>query len=107
MLELGRGVILGYLINDRSNISELAASYPEHAEDYDKLRNEVNDPLIDIEDSRSQIARLNRRIEVIRELDNCIESIQRLPRHERFLLGPTPKELMKQAEAGAIISQRH
>ncbi|PTB38641.1 hypothetical protein M441DRAFT_145867 [Trichoderma asperellum CBS 433.97] len=103
LLELGRGVILGYLIDDRSDISELAASYAEQAEDYDKLRNEVNAPLIDTEDSRSRIARVNRRIEVIRELDNCIESIRRLPGHERFLLGPTPEDLMKQAEAGVII----
>jgi hypothetical protein len=38
MPELGRGLILGYQINNRSDILELATSYPEHAEDYDKFR---------------------------------------------------------------------
>jgi hypothetical protein len=95
MLELGREVILGHLINDIGDILELMTSYLRNAGDHDKTRNEVNAPLIDIENSRSRIARESRRMEVIRELDNYIESIQQLLRHERFLLGPSPGELMK------------
>lgn len=44
-LELGRGVIMGLSIDDRTNISSLERSYPEKAATYDRLRNEVNAPM--------------------------------------------------------------
>lgn len=51
VLELGRGVIMGLLIDDRSDISKLENSYPEQAASYEWLRTKINTPVHDTEDS--------------------------------------------------------
>ncbi|CZR68228.1 uncharacterized protein PAC_18127 [Phialocephala subalpina] len=46
---------------------------------------------------------MNRRIAAVRELDDCVYNIRQLPRHNRFLLGPTSEELKKLAAEGSIV----
>jgi hypothetical protein len=86
LLELGRGVIMGLLIDDRSDISRLERSHPEKAVIYDRLRNEVNAPVHEIEDLNLRQGRMTRHLEAVNELDDCIRSIRQLPEHQRFLL---------------------
>ncbi|KAL9595915.1 MAG: hypothetical protein Q9179_004797, partial [Wetmoreana sp. 5 TL-2023] len=102
LVELGRGVIMGLLIDDRSNISRLEESYPEKATMYDRLRNEVNAPMHETEDLKMRTNRMTRHRKAVTELDECIQSIRRLPGHQRFLLGPTLDELKGWATEGPI-----
>ena len=43
--------LLWVLIDDRSDISKLKRSYPEKAATYDRLRNEMNTPMHEVERS--------------------------------------------------------
>ncbi|KAL2169484.1 hypothetical protein VTG60DRAFT_6028 [Thermothelomyces hinnuleus] len=45
LLELGRGLILGLLIEDRNDVSGLAATHPEHAARFERLRDAVSRPV--------------------------------------------------------------
>jgi thioester reductase-like protein len=57
-LEKGRAVILGQLVDSRSDVSHLAQEYPEIARRYEELRDEVNTPLVGLEqDAQRQQAR--------------------------------------------------
>jgi CHAT domain-containing protein len=103
LLELSRGTIIGLLMDDRSDISTLQISYPEKAAAYDRLRNEVNTPSLEAEDSELRRLRTMRHLEAVKELDECIQSIRDLPEHQRFLLGPTQEELVSCASKGPIV----
>ena len=103
LLELGRGVIISLLMDDRSDISKLESSFPEEAATYDRLRNEVNAPVSEVADLALRSIRMTRRLEAVKELDERIHSIRELPGHRRFLLGPTLEELKSWASEGPIV----
>jgi tetratricopeptide (TPR) repeat protein len=103
LLELGRGVIMGMLIDDRSDISTLKRSQSEKAATYDRLRNEVNAPIHEIEVSDLRQNRMTRHLQAVKDLDECILDIRELPEHRRFLLGPTAEELKERASEGPIV----
>ncbi|EXL39660.1 hypothetical protein FOCG_17747 [Fusarium oxysporum f. sp. radicis-lycopersici 26381] len=48
-LEKGRAIILGQLIDSRSDVSHLAQEYPKNARRYEELRDEVNTPSVGLE----------------------------------------------------------
>ncbi|KAJ5711932.1 hypothetical protein N7488_006088 [Penicillium malachiteum] len=101
--ELCCGVIIGQLMEDRSEISNLAQSYPEAATEYDRLRNEVNTTTPDLEGDDFRLTRTQKLLEAVTKLEECIRSIRALPGLERFLLGPSLSELMHHAAEGPII----
>jgi tetratricopeptide (TPR) repeat protein len=103
LLELGRGVIMGMLIDDRSDISTLKRLQPEKAATYDRLRNEVNAPIHEIEVSDLRQNRITRHLQAVKDLDECILDIRELPEHRRFLLGLTAEELKERASEGPIV----
>ena len=103
LVELGRGVIMGLLIDDRSDISKLEWSHPEKAAAYDQLRSEVSAPMHEMENLNMRRSRMTRHGEAVKELDECIHSIRQLPGHQRFLLGPTLDELKGWASEGPIV----
>ena len=103
LVELGRGVIMGLLIDDRSDISKLEWSHPEKAAAYDQLRSEVSAPMHEMENLNMRRSRMIRHGEAVKELDECIHSIRQLPGHQRFLLGPTLDELKGWASEGPIV----
>jgi CHAT domain-containing protein len=102
-LELGRGMILGYLIDSRSDLSQLAAAWPEHAYQYDRLRLEINAPISSggSEDIHSRL--LRRRRKAFAQLEDCLRSIRQLLGFDRFLLGPTSNDLKRCATEGPIV----
>jgi CHAT domain len=103
VLEMGRGAILGLMIEDRSDISELSAGYPEHAASFNKLREEVRQPVrVGVEVS-SQHELLFRRDRLAQELNQCLRAIRNLPGQERFLRGPTARQLQEYAVDGPIV----
>ena len=100
-LELGRAVILGQLMDDRSDISELKQHYPQYASTYESLRVEMIEPL-----RHSDLATVHppiRRQAAVRELESCIEGIRRLPNFDRFQAGQTTEEILHCAKEGEIV----
>jgi hypothetical protein len=103
LLELGRGVIMGLLLDDRSDISALRSSHPEKAATYERLRSEVNISVQKFEDEHQRQGQLIRHLDAVKELGGCIHEIRQLPEHRRFLLGPTPEQLKSWASEGPIV----
>ncbi|KAJ5614668.1 hypothetical protein N7528_008322 [Penicillium herquei] len=101
--ELCRGVIIHQLMDDRSEISILAQSYPEKATAYDRLRIEVNATTPDLEGDDFRLMRTQKLLEAVTKLDECISDIRALPGFEQFLLGPSLSELKHHAAEGPII----
>jgi tetratricopeptide (TPR) repeat protein len=101
-LEKGRAVILSQLIDSRSDVSHLAQNHPEIARRYEELRDEVNTPLVGLEqDALKEQGR--RRRQAALDLDACIGEIRNIMGYERFLLGQTIAEMQECAAGGSIL----
>lgn len=101
-LEFGRGLILGYLIDGRSDLSELRKDHPSLARSYEALRwralKQINTPYSAI---RRQL--LEERREALRELEHLEEQIRKEDGFDRFLLPPRAESLKKSAAEGPIV----
>ncbi|KAE8444532.1 hypothetical protein EG329_014456 [Mollisiaceae sp. DMI_Dod_QoI] len=127
-LEFGRGIILGYTIDDRGDLLALRRDHPDLARRYEGLRYQVDGN--EIEDYRTaalpaDIARewsegtlgqlaSEWRDEIARELGNergealagistCVDNIRQLPGYERFQMSQEMDELKRQATEGPIL----
>lgn len=109
LLELGRGVISGLLLEMRTGISDLREQYPELAQEFESLRNELDSPTggttasIPNENTHLLANRINRRHEANRKLDEHVKKIRDQPEFERFLLPLTAGEMMTAAKSGPIV----
>ncbi|RFU82153.1 tpr [Trichoderma arundinaceum] len=103
LLELGRGVILGLLIEDRSDISELATAYPQQAARFESLRDDISRPPYIEGEAISRQDLVARRDHQVQQLDQLLEEIRQLPGQERFFRGPTAEELQSRAAHGPIV----
>lgn len=90
-------------MNDRSDISKLHSQYPDLASAYERLCDEVNTPLRDLDDSENWMTVSRRRRTAADELDMCIQKIRMLPGYDRFLLGQTATEMQACAREGSIV----
>lgn len=97
LLELGRGVIAGSLIEMRADISELQQKHPHLAEEHISLRGQL--------DTRKTSIRgeIDRRIVAGEMLEKNIQEIRTLPGFDRFLLAPSEDELKIAAANGPIV----
>jgi tetratricopeptide (TPR) repeat protein len=104
LLERGRGSIMSLLIDDRSDIASIKASYPEEAGAYESVRAALN---AGREQTVQQFDAVQPNtvdyLDLARELDNCIARIRKLPGSERFLMSSTPEELKSCASDGPVI----
>lgn len=107
-LELARGLIIGYFIDYRSDLSELRLKHPQFADTFHRLRaavdtpaNEIgitsNTPLFSFQQGPRQRERL------ASDLEKTTEGIRALPGFERFHLPPTSEEIIEMAAYGPII----
>jgi hypothetical protein len=103
LLERGRGVILGLLMDDRSDISELKAAHPHLCAQYESLRIEVNRPVQNITDRQTQAIAFKRRPKAVKELEDYIEDIRRLPGFGQFQKGLTAQQIKKASGDGSIV----
>lgn len=102
-LEKVRAAIIGQIIDNRSDLSDLITHHPQIASRYEELLNNVNTPLDDLEPGPYLTQALNRRREAVTALDACVEQIRTLPGQERFLLGLTIPEMQECASDGIIV----
>jgi hypothetical protein len=127
-LEFGRGLILGYTIDDRSNLLALRRDHQDLARSYDSLRYQVDAD--EIEDYRTaalpadlvnkwsegipgQLARELReeiarelgkqRREALAEIEICADKIRQLSGYEQFQMSQEIDELKRQATEGPIL----
>ncbi|KAB5581189.1 hypothetical protein GE09DRAFT_1213598 [Coniochaeta sp. 2T2.1] len=100
-LETGRAVIIGQLVDARSDVSTLAQQRPDVARRYQELRDEINAPLRPEQEAAAQMP--SRRREALSELDACIQEIRGITGFERFLLGQTAAEMQECASGGTIV----
>ncbi|KAH7191136.1 CHAT domain-containing protein [Fusarium oxysporum] len=102
-LEKGRAVIIGQLMDSRSDLFLLERQHPDLACRYQQLRGEVNTPLRQVEQGRIQAQLRTRRLEALAELDACIHEIRGTAGHERFMLGQETAEMQECAAGGSIV----
>ncbi|KAI1141531.1 hypothetical protein F5Y05DRAFT_423315 [Hypoxylon sp. FL0543] len=103
LLELGRGLIIGYIIDDLDDLSHLQSIDDSSARRYRTLKTQASMPI----DGWGPVGRerlLKERREAVYAIDACIRDIrQTVPGQERFLLGPTIEEIKSHAVEGPII----
>jgi hypothetical protein len=103
-LEEGRGVILGYLIDGRSDVLELTEKHPNEAKEFNRLRHKAS-ALISF-DTPPGIQR-----QLSLDCDKAVDDLERhltyirthLPGFDRFLLSPSSSDLRKCAADSPIV----
>lgn len=109
LIELGRGVIAGLLLEMRTDISALEKQHAKLAERFSSLRDELDSPIDQVLSLSSGEGRLYResRAKKRREAENrfyeVIKEIRAQPGFNSFLLPPTEDELKAAADLGPII----
>jgi tetratricopeptide (TPR) repeat protein len=103
ILEYGRGLIIGYLIDGHGDISEFTKSYPEKAEEFNSLRHKAFMSVDDDEPQEIRLQVVQEREEATKKLESCIQDIRQLPGQDRFLLPPSLEVLKSSASEGPIV----
>ena len=105
LLELGRGVFASSQFEIRSDISVLKTSHPDLAQEFEDIRDRLDQP--QNEKTYSNHSYVNPHYEDRRSLsqqfDNLLNSIRRLSGFDRFLLGPSRSDLIGLTDLGPII----
>ncbi|KAL2136726.1 hypothetical protein VTI74DRAFT_1767 [Chaetomium olivicolor] len=102
-LEKGRAVIIGRLVDARSDFWSLEQHHPDMARRYMQLRDEVNTPIGRLEQDAGRAQAISRRREAVAKLDACVQEIRGIAGNERFLLGQTAAEIQECAVGGTIV----
>lgn len=108
VLELGRGVIAGTVLDMHKDVSELEAKHPDLVCRFRELRAELERPRNNLlapqpEDVPFSEIGEARRHEAEEQFDDLIEDIQSRPGFEGFLRPPAIDDFIKAAERGPII----
>ncbi|KAF1997300.1 hypothetical protein P154DRAFT_524945 [Amniculicola lignicola CBS 123094] len=101
-LEFGRGLVLGYMLELRHDVSELRESNPGLADEYEILLRKASRKLESRDDSVRQML-LRERREAAKEFESCVQKIRCETFHKRFLLGPTIQEMKGASIHGPIV----
>lgn len=104
LLELGRGIIAGLLIDMRMDISDLQQKYPGLADKFSSLRDELNSPaVLPSDDSSTWELKAKQRREANERFNELITEIRACPEFHNFLLPPDRAELMAAADPDPIV----
>jgi hypothetical protein len=108
LLELGRCIIAGLLLEMRTDISLLKEQHPGLAAEFESLRDELDSPpskAAPLGDAApSWELQVNRRFKADQKFNEVITKIRKKSGFQNFLLPPTSHELMAAADQGAIIT---
>lgn len=121
LLELSRGIIMGFAMDCRGDLSELRITNPKLCDTFTDLRNLIDTPPLnqrnDVIDTSSGDGSFSKaeahhrettyakqkREKAISEMEQTIAKIRKLPGHEGFQLPATPEQLMAMAKDGPIV----
>ena len=111
LLELGRSITNGQLLDYRSTISDLLEHHPALAEDFDSLRQELDSPFPSLDSPdmaiaqrlRTQQSTIRRRNRVAEDLDHVLAQIRGKPGFENFLRADSEAQLLSAAQEGPIV----
>lgn len=101
-VDFGRGLILGYLIDNKSDISVLKQADPSLADEFEELRSTASRPIPDAKPAIRQQA-IEERAKAVQQFETCLERIRQIPGHQNFLKEPEVIELLKGAAEGPIV----
>lgn len=110
LLELGRGIIMGSMNDIRLDISDLKQHYPEIAQKYMDLRDQIDvsesasvadTGLSDI--SPSALSKGSQRYDAAKELERNIQEIRALPGFGYFLQAPSEDDFKSSANCGPVV----
>ncbi|KJK87391.1 hypothetical protein H633G_08750 [Metarhizium anisopliae BRIP 53284] len=102
-LEKGRAVIIGQLVDGRSDISSLRISHPDIAHRFEMLRDEISKPVSQLHHDSGRAQEVVSRREAVARFDACVSEIRALDGYESFLLGQKAIEMQQYAIGGTIV----
>ncbi|KAI1504695.1 CHAT domain-containing protein [Biscogniauxia marginata] len=104
LLELGRGIIAGLLMDMRVDISDLHQKYPALADEFVSLRDELDSPgVLPGDDMSTWETQAKQRREADEKFSKLMTTIRAKPEFGRFLLPPDRDELMAVADPDPIV----
>ena len=113
LLETGRGIIMGNLIEFRQGISGLERANPDLAREFDVLRQKVDGMFVgarreagvegDLRTSLLMFHRQEQRLRDVNLLERTLEKIRGMPGFENFL-SPSEAEFKEAAKYGPIVA---
>ncbi|KAI1662037.1 CHAT domain-containing protein [Daldinia decipiens] len=104
LLELGRGIIAGLLIDMRTDISDLQQKYPDLADKFSSLRDELNSPaVLPSDDPSTWESKAKQRRDADERFNELITKIRANPEFHNFLLPPDRAELISAADPDPIV----
>ncbi|RSM01307.1 hypothetical protein CEP52_008573 [Fusarium oligoseptatum] len=106
LLESGRGIMINSLLGLRSDVDELRRDHPEEAEQYLKLRNQVDSVRPGLSHPAAAwlpVHQPDYRHGAAQALEKAIQDIRTLSGFESFLEGPSEEDMKAAATEGPII----
>ncbi|RPB04291.1 hypothetical protein L873DRAFT_1667734 [Choiromyces venosus 120613-1] len=109
LLELGRGIIMGFTIDSRSEVSDLRADHPLEFDQFNRLRVETGSPIEETESASDETSdqfrnrTIIRRRKAVDEMEEVLARIHTLPGYTGFLLPPPQDALIEMATNGPIV----
>ncbi|BAE65555.1 unnamed protein product [Aspergillus oryzae] len=103
LLEAGRSVIFGLIMNDRSNTSKLKAADPTLCALYEELRLGINDPAESSQPQYVDEAVPTRRLQALKKLEKCLHDIRQLPAFDSFQQDLNEEQMKDASLNGSII----
>ena len=112
LLELGRSITNGQLLDYRSDLSHLLEKQPQLARAFDSLRLELDSPFPSIDqfsdvsnDKRIQMQQtaIRQRNKVANDLDEILQQIRQKPGFENFLRAESQQYLLSSAHEGPVV----
>ncbi|RTE70622.1 hypothetical protein BHE90_014976 [Fusarium euwallaceae] len=106
LLESGRGIMINSLLGLRSDVDELRRDHPKEAEQYLRLRNQVDSVKPGLSHPAAAwlpVHQPDYRHGAAQALEKTIQDIRTLPGFESFLQGPSEEDMKAAATEGPII----
>lgn len=103
LLEKGRGLILGLLMEDRRNTQALEVAHPKLYARYENLRIRMNKPAEGFLNYLDRNEALLSQMSDMGKLDECVQEIRKLPGFDKFQESNTAKQMQDCASDGDII----
>lgn len=101
LLEMGRGLIFGFLIGNRADVSDLGPINPDISSQYEEIRDQLTQISISAS-NRGDV--VHHRQELTNRLTNLEDQIRELPGLSRFQLPASGDELKELASKGPLVS---